>query len=341
MIKVLIVDDSAIVRQVLARELGREKDITIVGAAPDPFVARDMIVDLKPDVVLLDMEMPRMDGLTFLKKLMQHFPLPVIVVSSLTPKGGDLALEAMSAGAVDVMCKPGSALSVNDMSAALVDKIRAVAWARVERRRPRQDRLAPLNISQTKMTETVIAVGASTGGTQAIERLLTRLPADAPGIVIVQHMPEHFTASFAERLNQLCAVEVREARHNDSVKPGIALIAPGNLHMLLRRSGARFFVEVKSGPLVSGHRPSVDVLFKTTAQAAGKNAIGILLTGMGKDGASGLLQLRTQTARTIAQDEQTSVVFGMPREGIRLGAAEFVLPLDQIPVKLIDLVNSK
>jgi two-component system chemotaxis response regulator CheB len=341
MIKVLIVDDSAIVRQVLARELGRENDITVVGAAPDPFVARDMIVDLKPDVVLLDMEMPRMDGLTFLKKLMHHFPLPVIIVSSLTPAGGDLALEAMSAGAVDVMCKPGSALSVNDMSAALIDKIRAVAWARVERRRPRQNTAGTLSITQTRMTETVIAVGASTGGTQAIERLLARLPTDAPGIVIVQHMPEHFTASFAARLNQLCAIEVREARNNDSVKPGVALIAPGNQHMLLRRSGARFYVEVKSGPLVCGHRPSVEVLFKTTARAAGKNAIGILLTGMGKDGASGLLELRNQEARTIAQDEQTCVVFGMPREGIRLGGAEFVLPIDQIPIKLVDLVNSR
>lgn len=341
MIKVLIVDDSAIVRQVLSRELGRESDITVVGAAPDPFVARDMIVDLKPDVVLLDMEMPRMDGLTFLKKLMQHFPLPVIIVSSLTPAGGDLALEAMSAGAVDVMCKPGSALSVNDMSAALIEKIRAVAWARVERRRPRQNSVGQLSITQTRMTETIIAVGASTGGTQAIERLLVRLPPDAPGIVIVQHMPEHFTASFAARLNQLCAIEVREARNNDSVKPGVALIAPGNQHMLLRRSGARFYVEVKTGPLVCGHRPSVEVLFKTTARAAGRNAIGILLTGMGKDGASGLLELRNEAARTIAQDEQSCVVFGMPREGIRLGGAEFVLPIDQIPIKLVDLVNSR
>jgi len=347
MIKVLIVDDSAIVRQVLSRELARAEDIRIVGTAPDPYVARDKIVELQPDVVLLDMEMPRMDGLTFLKKLMKYYPLPVIIVSSLTTKGGELALEAMNAGAVEVMCKPGSSLSVNDMSGALIDKIRAAAWARVPKNGQGSPdpgggpAAAPVRISQAKMTETVIAIGASTGGTQAIQELLLQMPANSPGIVIVQHMPEQFTASLAARLNQICAMEVREAKNNDSVKPGIALIAPGNYHMLLQRSGARFHVQVKSGPLVCGHRPSVEVLFKSTARAAGRNAVGVILTGMGKDGAGGLLEMKNNRARTIAQDEASSVVYGMPREAVRLGAAETVLPLGSIPAKIIEYVNRK
>lgn len=345
MIKVLIVDDSAIVRQVLSKELSRAEDIQIVGTAPDPFVARDKIVQLRPDVVLLDMEMPRMDGLTFLKKLMKHFPLPVIIVSSLTPKGGELALEAINAGAVEVMCKPGSALSVNDMSEALLQKIRAAAKARVNKAdtgaqhtKPVQ---APIRISQAKMTDTVIAIGASTGGTLAIQEVLTHMPGNAPGIVIVQHMPEQFTASLAERLNQICAMEVREAGNNDTVMPGLALITPGNYHLMLRRSGARFYTQTKSGPLVCGHRPSVEVLFKSVAQAAGRNAVGAILTGMGRDGASGLLEMRSSQARTIAQDEQSSVVFGMPKEAIKLEAAEYVLPLTSITAKIIELVNAK
>ena len=345
MIKVLIVDDSAIVRQVLSRELARADDITVVGTAPDPYVARDKIVQLLPDVVLLDMEMPRMDGLTFLKKLMKHFPLPVIIVSSLTPRGGELAVEAMNAGAVDVMCKPGSALSVNDMSEALIEKIRAAARAKVARA-PANIPVAgelrsQIRISQTRMTETVIAIGASTGGTQAIQELLMRMPSNSPGIVIVQHMPEQFTASLAARLNQICPMEVREARNNDSVMPGIALIAPGNYHMLLQRSGARFYAQVKSGPLVCGHRPSVEVLFKSVARAAGRNAIGVILTGMGKDGASGLLEMKNNAAATIAQDEASCVVYGMPREAVRLGAAESVLHLNLIPEKIIEYVNLK
>jgi len=350
MIKVLIVDDSAIVRQVLSRELSRAEDIRIVGTAPDPYVARDKIVELQPDVVLLDMEMPRMDGLTFLKKLMKYYPLPVIIVSSLTTRGGELALEAMNAGAVEVMCKPGSSLSVNDMSGALIEKIRAAAWARVPKggREPSgsggtgdRPAAAPVRISQAKMTETVIAIGASTGGTQAIQELLLQMPANSPGIVIVQHMPEQFTASLAARLNQICAMEVREARNNDSVKPGIALIAPGNYHMLLQRSGARFYVQVKSGPLMCGHRPSVEVLFKSTARAAGRNAVGVILTGMGKDGAGGLLEMKNNQARTIAQDEASCVVYGMPKEAVRLGAADTVLPLASIPAKIIEYVNRK
>ena len=344
MIKVLIVDDSAIVRQVLARELDRAEDIRIVATAPDPYVARDKIVQLRPDVVLLDMEMPRMDGLSFLKKLMKHFPLPVIIVSSLTPSGGELAVEAMNAGAVDVMCKPGSALSVNDMSEALIEKIRAASRARIEKRGGHVGTRAQrpqVHITQTRMTETVIAIGASTGGTQAIQEVLTHLPGNSPGIVIVQHMPEQFTASLAARLNQLCSLEVREARNNDSVMPGVALIAPGNYHVLLRRSGARFYVQTKSGPLVCGHRPSVEVMFKSVAQAAGRNAVGVILTGMGRDGASGLLEMRNSKARTIAQDEASCVVYGMPKEAVNLGAAETVLPLNRIAYKIIEHVNEK
>lgn len=344
MIDVMIVDDSAIVRQVLARELSQTGDIRVVATAPDPYVARDKIVQLRPDVVLLDMEMPRMDGLSFLKKLMKHFPLPVIIVSSLTPAGGELAVEAMNAGAVDVMCKPGSSFSVNDMSEALIQKIRAASRAEVsktgvklgaEAQRPQ------VHITQTRMTETVIAIGASTGGTQAIQELLTHMPGNSPGILIVQHMPEQFTASLASRLNQLCSLEVREAKNNDSITPGVALIAPGNYHMLLRRSGARFYVQIRSGPLVCGHRPSVEVLFKSVSQAAGRNAIGVILTGMGRDGAAGLLEMRNQNARTIAQDEKSCVVFGMPKEAISLGAAETVLPLNRIPYKIIEHVNDK
>ncbi len=345
MIKVVIVDDSAIVRQVLSRELARARDIQVVASAPDPYAARDKIVELKPDVVLLDLEMPRMDGLSFLKKLMKHYPLPVIIVSSLTPKGGELAVEAINAGAVDVMCKPGSSLSVNNMSEALIEKIRGAAWARVNKTAKHADQggisRSQIRITQAKMTDTVIAVGASTGGTQAIQELLTRMPGNSPGIVIVQHMPEQFTASLAQRLNQLCDLEVREAKNNDSVLPGTALIAPGNYHMLLQRSGARFYVQTKSGPLVCGHRPSVEVMFKSVARAAGRNAVGVLLTGMGKDGASGLLEMRNNQARTIAQDEKSCVVFGMPKEAIALGAAESVLSLAGIPEKIVSYVNEK
>lgn len=293
MIKAMIVDDSAIVRQVLSRELSRASDITIVGTAPDAYVARDKIIRLRPDFVLLDMEMPRMDGLTFLRKLMKHFPLPVIIVYSLTPKGGDLAMEALNSGAVEVICKPGSAISVNDMSADLIDKIRVAARARIGSNNQQSVNTfsrPQVRLSQARMTNTVIAVGASTGGTQAILTMLSNMPANSPGTVIVQHMPEQFTASFADRLNQLCDMEVREAKNNDTVMPGTVLIAPGNYHMLLRRSGARFFVNVKNGPLVYGHRPSAEVLFKSVAQAAGRNAVGVILTGMGKDGASGLLK---------------------------------------------------
>lgn len=338
-IKVLVVDDSAIVRSILTSELARDPAIEVVGAAPDPYVARDKIVQLKPDVVLLDIEMPRMDGLTFLRKLMRHLPLPVIIVSSLTQKGGQMAMEAIEAGAVDVMCKPGSAYSVADMSLALTDKIKAAAEIDMKASKHLADASAkptqPERLALTKTTEKIFAIGASTGGTQAIQEVLTRFPPNAPGTVIVQHMPAYFTKSFADRLNTLAAVEIREAQDGDTVTPGRVLIAPGNFHMLLRRSGARYYVQVKTGPLVCRQRPSVDVLFKSAAKYAAANAVGALLTGMGADGADGLLAMRQAGAHTIAQDQRTSVVYGMPAEAVKRGAACESLPLDRIAASLL------
>jgi len=339
-IKVLIVDDSAIVRKIFSEELSKYPDIDVVGSAPDPFVARDKIVALNPDVITLDIEMPRMDGLTFLRKMMKYYPLPTIIVSSLTPKGGKLTLEAMEIGAVDVIAKPGSSYTVSDMSVQLVEKIRAAAWAKVVK----TDSEAHASSEGTPLkalAETsykVIAIGASTGGTEALKKVLTRLPANAPGIVVVQHMPANFTTSFAERLNTLCQMTVKEASDNDSVVPGTVLIAPGNFHMILRRSGARYYVEIKTGPMVHHQRPAVDILFKSTAKYAGSNAIGVILTGMGADGAEGLLEMKKAGAGTIAQDERSCVVFGMPKEAIKLGAADLVLPLDQIPAEMMRMV---
>jgi len=341
-IRVLVVDDSAVVRQVFAHELARDTSIEIVGTAPDPYVARDKIVELKPDVVTLDIEMPRMDGITFLRKLMRHYPLPVVIVSSLTPQGGDLAMEALEAGAVDVMCKPGAAYSVGDMSVELIDKIKAAAHVKVTGEGAKSPRAAtsaaPLALTRT--TNKVLAVGASTGGTEALVQLLSQMPHNAPGMVVVQHMPEFFTRSFAERLNGISAMEVSEAVDGDRVIPGRALIARGNYHMLLRRSGATYVVQVKSGPLVSRHRPSVDVLFKSVARYAGSNAIGVIMTGMGSDGAQGLQEMRKNGARTIAQDEASCVVFGMPKVAIELGAAERVVPLDQIARTVLSFAST-
>lgn len=340
-IKVLIVDDSAIVRKIFAEELSKYSDIEVVGAAPDPYVARDKIVNLKPDVITLDIEMPRMDGLTFLKKLMKYHPVPTIIVSSLTPKGGKLTLEAMDIGAVDVIGKPGSSYSVGDMSAQLVEKIRAASRVTIKRRESSPDANVPDSepikaLSQT--TNKIIAIGASTGGTEALKKVLTKLPPNSPGIVIVQHMPANFTTAFAARLNDICRISVKEAEDNDSVIPGTALVAPGNFHMILRRSGARYYVEVKTGPMVYHQRPAVDVLFKSTAQYAGANAIGVILTGMGSDGAEGLLEMKKAGAGTIAQDEKSCVVFGMPKEAIKLGAADKVVSLEMIASEIIKMV---
>ena len=342
-VKVLIVDDSALVRSVLEKELARDPMIEVIGVAPDPYVARDKIVLLKPDVVTLDIEMPRMDGLTFLRKLMQHYPLPVIVVSSLTPRGGEVALEAMESGAVEVLCKPGAAYAIGDMSVELVDKIKAAARVQVRQRKPQApgNNAPPSRLAMTRTTHKVIAIGASTGGTEALASVLKVLPANAPGIVIVQHMPEHFTRSFAERLNTLCAMSVKEAENGDTVVPGKVLIAPGNYHMLLKRSGAQYLVEVKSGPLISRHRPSVDVLFKSVAKFAGKNAVGVIMTGMGRDGAEGMKLLHDAGAKTIAQDEATCVVFGMPKEAIALNAIGNVLALDHIPGRMLQFAQDE
>ncbi|MCE5271429.1 chemotaxis response regulator protein-glutamate methylesterase [bacterium] len=338
--KVLVVDDSAVVRQILSQELARDPEIEIVGTAPDPYVARDKIVYLQPDVLTLDIEMPRMDGITFLKKLMRHYPLPVIVVSSLTARGGDLAMEALDAGAVDVMCKPGASYTVGDMSVELIDKIKAAAHVDIKRRARLIAEAPPRAEAPSAMTRTtnkVVAIGSSTGGTQALQAILTRMPPNAPGIVIVQHMPEHFTRSFADRLNELCAIEVKEAEDNDSVVPGKALIAPGNKHMLLRRSGARYYVQVKDGPLVCRHRPSVEVLFGSVAKTAGRNAVGVMLTGMGGDGSKAMLEMKESGSVNVAQNEETCVVFGMPKEAIKLGAVDYIEPLDKITERVLAL----
>jgi two-component system, chemotaxis family, protein-glutamate methylesterase/glutaminase len=338
-IRVLVVDDSAVVRNIFSKELAADPDIEVIGTAPDPYVARDQIVTLKPDVITLDIEMPRMDGLTFLRKLMKHYPLPVIVVSSLTQKGSELAMEALNEGAVDVMCKPGPSYSVGDMSMSLIEKIKGASKVRTSHI-VRTGGHASANrpkLSLTKTTNKVIAIGASTGGTQALEYILCAMPANAPGMIIVQHMPETFTKSFAVRLNSICKIEVKEAEDNDRIIPGKALIAPGNRHMVLRRSGATYFAQVKNGPLVKRQRPSVEVLFNSVAKYAGNNAIGVILTGMGSDGADGMLKMKQCGSMNIAQDEKSCVVFGMPKEAIRAGAVDHILPLNDIPQKILDL----
>ncbi len=343
-IKVLVVDDSAVVRQVLSTELSKAPDIEIVGTAIDPYIARDKIVSLRPDVLTLDLEMPRMDGLTFLGKLMKHYPMPVIVVSSLTPKGSQTALRALELGAVDVVSKPGSAYSVAEITTMLIDRIRAASGARYRLQQTQPAPGAPTVGASKQLLHTthrIVAIGASTGGTQAIQRVLQGLPANIPGTAIVQHMPERFTAAFAERLNELCAMEVREAKDGDMLVPGVVLLAPGNFHMAVVRSGARYYVNVKTGPPVFHQRPSVDVLFHSVARQVGPNAVGVILTGMGADGARGLLAMRKAGARTLAQDESTCVVFGMPREAIEMGAAERVEPLDKMPRRIIEAVVAK
>ena len=336
-IKVLIIDDSAMVRKIFAEELSKDPQIEVVGTAPDPFVGRDKIVQLKPDVITLDIEMPRMDGLTFLSKLMKHHPMPVVVVSSLARDGGEVALKALELGALEVLAKPGASYSVKDMSEPLIAKIKAVARVN-PLKRVTGEATAPsktVNYATFKTTQQLIAIGASTGGTEAIKEILTRLPANMPPILIVQHMPQHFTKAFANRLNQLCALEVKEAEPDELLTTGKVLIAPGNKHMVLKRSGTSYYVEIKDGPLVFHQRPSVEVLFSSVAKYAGQNAVGVILTGMGKDGASGLLEMKQAGAFTIAQDEASSVVYGMPKEAVALGAVMVTLPLLQIPQFLI------
>ncbi|CCK79961.1 protein-glutamate methylesterase/protein-glutamine glutaminase [Desulfobacula toluolica] len=342
-IKVLIVDDSAVVRKVFSEQLSKQKGITVIGTAPDPYVARDKIVKLKPDVITLDIEMPRMDGITFLRKLMKYYPLPVIIVSSLTTKGSKLAFEALSLGALEVISKPSAAYSVGDMSLQLAEKIRAISRVRVLPSTAKKTENAPLGAIESKAlsvtTNKIVAIGASTGGTEAIKKVLTRLPQNFPGIVVVQHMPARFTTSFAERLDELCQMNVVEAKNGDTVINGRVLIAPGNYHMIFKRSGARYYVEIKKGPLVHYQRPAVDVLFKSVARYAGANALGIILTGMGKDGAAGMLDMKKAGAINIAQDEKSSVVFGMPKEAIKIGAVDHVHDINAIAGKTISLLE--
>jgi len=346
-IRVLVVDDSALMRQALTTLLRRDPQIEVVGAAADPFIARDKIKALDPDVVTLDVEMPRMDGLTFLEKLMRGHPMPVVMVSSLTESGCETTLRALELGAVDFITKPKVDLRehLDELAQEVSDKVKAAAQARVMPRERRALSTAsvgtPVQRTATaamiKTTDQIIAVGASTGGTEALKDFLTAMPANAPGIVIVQHMPEKFTRSFAERCNELCTIRVKEAEDGDRVLVGHALIAPGNFHLAVRRNGAQYFVSVHAGPAVNRHRPSVDVLFESVAEWAGRNAVGVIMTGMGADGAKGLLNMRRAGARTIAQDESTCVVFGMPKEAIALGAAEIVLPLPRIAPAALEM----
>lgn len=342
-IKVLIIDDSAMIRKVFEQELSKDPGIEVVGTAPDPFVGRDKIVYLKPDVITLDIEMPRMDGLTFLEKLMKHYPLPVVVVSSLAKKGGDVALKAMELGAVEVLCKPGTAYSVGDMSEQLIEKVKAAAKVQVTKLADKPS-LVSTNGAQmasiaVKTTNKIIAIGASTGGTEALKEVITRLPANSPPVVIVQHMPQNFTKAFADRLNQMSQVHVKEADDGEYLATGKVLIAPGNKHMEIRRSGINYYVTLFDGPMVFHQRPAVEILFNSVAKYAGQNAVGAILTGMGKDGAQGLLNMRKAGAATIAQDEKTCIVFGMPKEAIDIGAAQVIKPLPVIAQTLLDFCN--
>ena len=340
-IKVLIVDDSAIVRKILTEQLAQHRGVEIVGTAPDPYIARDKILALEPDVLTLDVEMPRMDGVTFLRKLMKYHPMPVIILSSLTPQGGKTAMEALAAGAVEVMSKPGPSYTVGDACNALAEKIKAASRVHINKflTAPRKTGIPAQRLYMVETTNKIFAIGASTGGVQALTRVLSALPANAPGTLVVQHMPAHFTTSFAQRLNGECAVTVKEAQNGDHVIPGRVLIAPGGLHMLLQRSGANYYVTVKDGPPVCRQKPSVEVMFNSVAKYAGANAVGAILTGMGDDGANGLLIMRKAGAHTIAQDEASSVVFGMPKEAIERGAAEKIVSLSDMAETLVNFTQ--
>jgi two-component system chemotaxis response regulator CheB len=343
MIRVLVVDDSAVVRRMLTEALSRQEGIEVVGSAADPYAAREKIAQLRPDVLTLDIEMPRMDGLTFLEKLMQHYPLPVVVVSSLSPKGSEVAMRALALGAVEVICKPGSEFSVPDVSRELARAVRVASLARLTSRSvpapaPRRSSMVP---GATLVTsDKVIAIGSSTGGPRAVETLLAGLNASSPGTVIVQHMPEDFTRAFAARLNGLFPLQVREASDGEPIVPGTVLVAPGRYHLFVQRSGAKYLARLRDAPPVNFHRPSVDTLFHSMAKAVGPNAIGIILTGMGADGARGLLAMRHAGAHTIAQDEGTCVVYGMPKEAAELGAAVEVLPIHRIADAVRERVKS-
>ena len=343
-IKVMVVDDSAVVRQVVAGLLAADPDIEVIAAVADPILAISRMKTQWPDVIVLDIEMPRMDGITFLKKIMSERPTPVVICSTLAEAGAKTSIEALAAGAVVIITKPTIGLKqfLVDASDDLLSAVKGAARANVKklpsslpplREKNTADVIMPAadhHAAMIQTTERVVALGTSTGGTQALEVVLTSLPRVCPGIVIVQHMPEKFTAEFARRLNSICKIEVKEAQNNDRVVPGCALVAPGGKHMLLRRNGAYYFVEVMDGPLVNRHRPSVDVLFRSVAKCAGANALGVIMTGMGDDGAAGLLEMRTAGARTVAQDEESCVVYGMPKEAVKRGGVEKTVPLQAI-----------
>ncbi len=356
--RVILVDDSAIVRQVLQAQLSRQPGIEVVATAADPFAAREKILELKPDCVVLDIEMPRMDGLTFLKKLMKFHPVPTIICSSITPKGCTLALECLEAGAFEVVSKPGGNFSVGDVATRLAELIRAATHApkqaiaaaaatvpaltAVNALTPAKPKLLPTAF-RPGLSDRLIAIGTSTGGTEALREVLAALPIDVPPIVMVQHMPEGFTKAFADRLDRLCKIAVKEAEDGDALLPGRALLAPGNRHMRLVRDGAgaasKWIVRVADGPRVLRHKPSVEVLFESCAQYAGKNAMGIIMTGMGNDGATGLLSMRKAGALTVGQDEPSCVVYGMPREAALCGAVQVVSPLDKIAKHIVDFTS--
>ena len=341
-IKVLIVDDSSVVRNLLSSILSADPGIDVVGTAPDPFVARDKILKYNPDVITLDVEMPRMDGITFLRKLMKHYPIPVVIVSSLTQRGTETTMDALESGAIEVIAKPEMDMTrgLEMISRDIVEKLKGAAKANVRRlvkQKPSRQRRFKSS-ALVESTHKVIAIGASTGGTEAIKEVLMNMPADSPGMVVVQHMPEKFTRAFAERLDTLCAVDVREAKNNDAVVPGRVLIAPGSHHMVFKRSGARYSVNLNQDAPVFHQRPSVDVLFSSVAEHAGTNSVGVILTGMGGDGAKGLLKMKEAGAKTVAQDEETSVVFGMPKEAIKLEAVDKVVALNQVAGTLLSLL---
>ena len=347
----MVVDDSAVARQVIGDIVSKAAGFQLLGTAPDPLYALEKMQREWPDVIVLDVEMPRMDGITFLRKIMLERPTPVVICSTLTEKGADTTMQAMAAGAVEIIVKPKMALKqfLEESAQALLQAVRAAAQAKVSQLRAAPEQPYSMTVPKSAVdaaikaqamamaqtTERVVAIGTSTGGTQALETVLTALPRVTPGIVIVQHMPEKFTAAFAARLNKVCAMEVREAQHNDRVLPGLALIAPGGRHMIMKRSGAYYHVDVVDGPLVSRHKPSVDVLFRSVAKAAGRNALGVIMTGMGDDGASGLKDMLDAGARTVAQDEASCVVYGMPKEAVKRGAVEKTVPLTSIAAEIL------
>jgi two-component system chemotaxis response regulator CheB len=353
-IRVLVVDDSAVVRQTLEDVLASDRDIEVMATASDPYIAAEKIQREIPDVITLDVEMPRMDGITFLQKIMSQHPIPVVICSSLTDAGSETALKALEYGAVEIIQKPrvGTRQFLEESRVRICDAVKAAAQARLSKLCSK-DRAVPPKLTadavlakgnpqadaMLRTTEKVVVVGASTGGTEALSDFLRAMPLDAPGIVIVQHMPENFTRAFAARLDDICRISVKEAEQNDTIIRGRALIAPGNRHLLLKRSGARYYSELKDGPLVSRHRPSVDVLFRSAARYAGRNAVGVIMTGMGDDGAKGMLEMKEAGAFTIAQDEDSCVVFGMPKKAIELGAIDLVLPLTSIPSVVIRETN--